>query len=63
VEPTHKLLAGAAKSRPMVLVCRSGQSATGAAARLRKAGFERVYVLDGGNDGWQQAGLPLAKGR
>ena len=31
---------------------------------LRKAGFERVFVLDGGIDGWQQAGLPLAiKGR
>ena len=62
-EPGHKLLAAAAKTRPMVLVCRSGQSATGAAARLRKAGFERAYVLDGGIDGWQQAGLPLARGR
>ena len=62
VKPEHKLLA-AAKSRPVVLVCKAGQSATGAATTLRKAGFERVYVLDGGIDGWQQAGLPLAKGR
>jgi rhodanese-related sulfurtransferase len=62
VEAGHKLLA-AAKSRPVVLVCKGGQSAEGSAGKLRKAGFERVFVLDGGIDGWQHAGLPLAKGR
>jgi rhodanese-related sulfurtransferase len=62
VEPGQKLLA-AAKSRPVVLVCKAGQSAEGAAGKLRKAGFERVFVLAGGIDGWQQTGLPLAKGR
>ena len=35
----------------------------GAARRLRKAGFERVYVLDGGIGAWQQDGLPMARGR
>ncbi|MFT3897590.1 MAG: rhodanese-like domain-containing protein [Thermomonas sp.] len=62
VEPEHRLLA-LAKSRPVVLVCKAGQSAEGAAGKLRKAGFERVFVLAGGIDGWQQAGLPLARGR
>ena len=62
VAPEHRLLA-AAKSRPVVLVCKAGQSAAGAAGKLRKAGFERVFVLAGGIDGWQQAGLPLARGR
>lgn len=62
VEPEHRLLA-AAKARPLVLVCKSGQAANAAAAKLRKAGFAQVHVLDGGIDGWQQAGLPLAKGR
>ena len=33
------------------------------AKRLKKAGFEQVYVLDGGILGWQQADLPLVKGR
>ena len=33
------------------------------AAKLSKAGFERVYLLDGGIAAWQQAGLPLVKGR
>ena len=47
----------------MVLVCKTGQSAGDAAKRLKKAGFEQVYVLDGGIGGWQQADLPLVKGR
>lgn len=63
VDAAHRLLATMAKSRPVVLVCKGGQSAEGAAGKLRKDGFERVFVLDGGIDGWQQAGLPLAKGR
>jgi rhodanese-related sulfurtransferase len=44
-------------------VCKAGQTSGDAAKRLRKAGFEHVYVLDGGIGAWQQAGLPLAKGR
>ena len=61
-DPEARHLA-AAKSLPVVLVCKAGQVAGGAARRLRKAGFERVYVLDGGIGAWQQDGLPLAKGR
>lgn len=61
-DPENKLLASA-KSLPVVTVCRSGQASTDAAKRLKKAGFERVYVLDGGLAAWQQADLPLAKGR
>ena len=60
--PEHKLVAGAAH-KPVVVVCRSGMTAQGAAKNLKKAGFEQVYVLDGGIGGWQQADLPLAKGR
>jgi len=60
--PEHKLLAGA-KERPVVLVCRSGQASADAAAKLKKAGFARVHWLDGGITAWQQAGLPLVKGR
>jgi len=60
--PDNKLLAGA-KSQPVVLVCRNGQASGGAAKGLKKAGFEKVYVLDGGIAAWQQADLPLIKGR
>jgi rhodanese-related sulfurtransferase len=61
-DPENRALA-AAKSLPVVLVCKAGQTSGDAAKRLRKAGFEKVFVLDGGIGGWQQAGLPLAKGR
>lgn len=61
-DPEHKSLA-AAKSLPIVLVCKNGQASADAARRLRKAGFERVHVLDGGIGAWQQADMPLAKGR
>lgn len=61
-EPGHKLLAKA-KEQPVVLVCRSGVTATTAASRLVKAGFGKVYCLEGGVAAWQQADLPLVKGR
>ena len=61
-DPENKQLA-AARALPVVLVCKAGQTSGAAAKRLRKAGFEHVYVLDGGIGAWQQAGLPLTKGR
>ena len=61
-DPENKQLAPA-KSLPVVVVCKTGMSAGAAAKRLVKAGFEKVYVLDGGVEGWRGAGLPLVKGR
>ncbi|NUS61418.1 MAG: rhodanese-like domain-containing protein [Lysobacter sp.] len=61
-DPDNKVLANA-KSLPVVAVCRNGQASEGAAKRLKAAGFEQVYWLDGGIAAWQQAELPLAKGR
>jgi len=49
------------KGEPLVVVCRSGQRSTNAAVRLRKAGFEQVYNLNGGTMSWQQAGMPMEK--
>ena len=48
---------------PVVVTCRTGQASASAAKRLKKAGFEQVYWLDGGVQAWQQADLPLVKGR
>jgi rhodanese-related sulfurtransferase len=61
-DPESKLLAKV-KNLPVVVVCRNGQASSGAAQRLKKAGFEQVYWLDGGVQAWQQADLPLVKGR
>lgn len=61
-DPENKMLS-AAKSLPVVVVCRSGQASGVAAKRLKKAGFEHVYSLEGGIAAWQAADLPLVKGR
>lgn len=61
-DPENKDLAKA-KSLPIVVICRSGQTAQGAAQRLVKAGFEKVYYLGGGMGAWTQAQLPVVKGK
>ena len=61
-DPESKLLANA-KELPVVVVCRNGQGSADAAKRLKKAGFKQVYWLEGGIGAWQQADLPLVKGR
>ncbi len=61
-DPENKQLAPA-KTLPVVLVCKAGESADVAAKRLRKAGFSNVSVLQGGVQAWQAADLPLVKGR
>ena len=50
------------KSKPLILIHRSGTNATGkAGAILRKQGFEHVHDLAGGLDAWRQANLPIVK--
>jgi rhodanese-related sulfurtransferase len=61
-DPESKLLAKV-KDMPVAVVCRTGMTAGSAAKRLVKAGFSKVYWLDGGIAAWQQAELPLAKGK
>jgi len=61
-DPESKLLAKV-RELPVVVACRSGNASADAAKRLVKAGFKKVYWLDGGITAWQSANLPLAKGR
>ena len=61
-DPENKDLAKA-KDLPVVVICRSGQTAQGAAQRLVKAGFQKVYYLGGGMGAWNQAQLPVVKGK
>lgn len=49
------------KSKTIIVVCQSGQQATSATSRLKKAGFSEVYSLNGGLAAWQAQGLPVAK--
>lgn len=61
-DPENKLLAKV-RELPVAVVCRAGMQSSQAAKRLVKAGFKRVYSLEGGIAAWQQAELPLAKGK
>ncbi|GLQ86560.1 rhodanese-like domain-containing protein [Dyella flagellata] len=61
-DPEHKDLAKA-RELPVVVMDKEGRQSDSAAQRLIKAGFTRVYTLGGGVLAWQQAQLPVAKGK
>ena len=58
----NKILARV-RDMPVALVCRTGTVSAEAARKLVKAGFKQVHWLDGGIAAWQQASLPLVKGK
>lgn len=49
------------KERPIVLVCKMGQHASGVAKQLRARGFENVYRLSGGMMEWTGSQMPVVK--
>jgi rhodanese-related sulfurtransferase len=49
------------KSRPVLVVCEMGRTASLAAVKFRSAGVSEVYILGGGLSAWRAAGLPLAR--
>jgi rhodanese-related sulfurtransferase len=61
-DPEQKDLAKV-RDLPVALVCKTGQTSTGACERLSKAGFSKVYWLDGGMQAWSGADLPLTRGK
>jgi rhodanese-related sulfurtransferase len=61
-DPENKQLAKV-RELPVALVCRNGMASAQAAKRLVKAGFQKVYWLEGGIGSWQSSDLPLARGR
>ena len=61
-DPESKDLAKV-RELPVAIVCRNGQTSAQAAQRLKKAGFTKVFWLEGGLGAWGEAQMPLAKGR
>ena len=51
------------RGETVALVCRTGMRAGQAETLLRNAGVESARVLPGGIESWEQAGLPLDRGR
>ena len=61
--PTAKLEARMAelekfRDKPIVLVCKMGQSAGGAGKQLKAGGYEKVYKMNGGMMEWSNLQLP-----
>lgn len=50
------------KDKPLLVCCASGMRSAKACGELKKAGFARLYNLDGGIDAWVGAGYPIKKG-
>lgn len=44
---------------PVYLTCHSGIRAQQGAVRLQNAGYRAVALVQGGTEGWKQAGLPI----
>lgn len=51
------------RERPMVIACRSGNRSAHACRLLKKHGFTQVYNLQGGMMAWQNANLPVVRGK
>lgn len=49
------------KSRPLIVVCESGNSSTRAVRALKAKGFAQVLNLSGGFRAWLQGGLPVER--
>lgn len=49
------------KQRPIVIVCATGQKSAVVMNKLKKQGFEKVYLLVGGMTAWSNASMPVKK--
>ena len=49
------------KGQPLLLCCKDGNDAGGAAARLAKRGFGPLHALKGGIAAWQREQFPLER--
>jgi len=51
------------QEKPIVICCQEGLTSKKAVPLLAKAGFEKLYLLQGGISEWRNTNLPLSKGR
>ncbi len=54
---------GADRKEPIYVICRSGARGKQACEKFIQAGFENVFNVQGGTMAWEQAGLPVVRGR
>lgn len=49
------------RNRPIITTCGAGGQASLAAKLLKDMGFTNVGILEGGTNGWKEAGLPTVQ--
>jgi rhodanese-related sulfurtransferase len=52
-----------AAGQPLYVICRSGSRGQQACAKFNAAGFTNVFNVEGGTLAWEQAGLPMVRGK
>ena len=58
-----KVLSGRSGNSPLYVICRSGSRGKQACEKIMAAGCTSVVNVDGGTMAWDQAGLPVVRGR
>lgn len=48
---------------PLYLICRTGSRAKKAAEKFLAAGYTQIVLVEGGTLAWEQAGLPVIRGK
>ena len=59
----RRILAGRESGRTLYVICRSGSRGRQACEKLLAAGCADVVNVEGGTLAWDQAGLPVSRGR
>lgn len=49
--------------QPLYVICRSGSRAKQACEKILAAGYKNVINVEGGTQAWDQAGLPVVRGK
>jgi rhodanese-related sulfurtransferase len=62
-DPRQFLAARTRADAPLYVICRSGQRAARACKQLVACGCENAVVVEGGTLAWEQAGLPVVRGK
>jgi rhodanese-related sulfurtransferase len=60
---TFQRLRDSTNGGDLYVICRSGNRAQQACEKLAAAGFENLVKVEGGTLAWDQAGLPLVRGK
>jgi len=62
LDPSAFLAQRADASGPLYVICQSGARAARAIEKFRSSGFDHCVLVEGGTQGWIEAGLPVERG-